>query len=154
MGCRLGLSAKRTGYAIFKGLYFDKIALEDLVGLRCNFNEAVPTWEGAERGISILLCMIRSLAATQDARLRDDAAYQTEANRQFDEALNLTAKDPRASPIDLDTFAKLVATYAAFLDTCFTISQKLMSISKMWLQFVMCLRRRWWSNCVIIISLL
>ena len=70
--------SKQTGFDIFKGVYFPNKVVEDLVQLRMACGEAVVTLKMAERGNTMLVCNLCSMAATSEARIRDEAAVATE----------------------------------------------------------------------------
>ena len=86
--------------------------MEDLVQLCMACGEAVVTLNMAERGNTMLVCNLRSMAATSEARMRDEAAAATETTRTMEEELTLTSTYPRPPPYDVETFKKCLATYA------------------------------------------
>ena len=66
--------SKRMGFEIYKSLYFTKATIKDIVNLRMSCGEAVATLKMAEQGNSMLVCMLRLMAATAESRLKDAAA--------------------------------------------------------------------------------
>jgi len=79
--------SKRMGFEINKSLYFTKATMEDSVNLCMSCGEAVTTLKMAERGDSMLVCMLQLMAAMAESRLKDAAAEKTEATRTLEEEL-------------------------------------------------------------------
>ena len=88
-----------------------KVAIEDIVSVKCAPGGALGHYEFLERGNLALLYHKCTVAETREAQERDIANDASAGNRTLSEALSLGKGDARASPRTDEAVQKMVATF-------------------------------------------
>ena len=108
--------ARQWGVSINKGIFFSKLALDNIVNLRFNPGGGAAYFETAEKGISILLCQSRTGDEKKKTRQHKLTKEISTNNRTLSKALTLFRKDgPRAPPDTYQDLKANVGTFCAFL---------------------------------------
>jgi len=103
---RIGMQrwSKQKGLDVDKAPFFTKNSIKDMVGLKFNPGEAVPTFSSAQQGISILTCRPESAQEVEQIKDFEEARRATAHTAQFKEVWRKQKMQP--SP-PLDTYYKL-----------------------------------------------
>ena len=117
----MGQWVSQNEITLTRGIYFDKLTMDEIVKLELNPGAATAFLATAEKGISILIVRPHRGNETADIRLKEHTMQLTEWNHTLTDALGLSRKDPPASTSlellrDVGTFCALTTTL--FGDRC------------------------------------
>ena len=70
----------KKGFEVLRSLYINKNTLKDIVALQLSYHDTVPTLKNAERGMSVLWCVTRTMVAVTKTQAIDGAAEVTAQN--------------------------------------------------------------------------
>jgi hypothetical protein len=112
---QVGMSkwSKDTGKDINKAPFFTEQTIKDIVNLSFNLGEVVPTFNSAQRGISILMCRPKSAHKVEAIKDFKEARRATAHTAQFNEVRRRQKAPPNPPPDNYFQLRLSVNTFCA-----------------------------------------